>query len=57
MGELLFQELANYEVVFKVCRIVLVGIPTATPILSNTKTETGGAYFLTHTMPPLELLR
>ena len=57
MGELLVKVRTNSEVVLKVLRIVLVGIPAATPILGYAETETGGAYFLTHTMPPLGLLR
>ena len=57
MGELLVKVRTNSEVVLKVFRIVLVGIPAAAPILGYAETETGGAYFLTHTMPPLGLLR
>ena len=57
MGELLVKVRTNSEVVLKVLRIVLVGIPAAAPILGYAETETGGAYFLTHTMPPLGLLR
>ena len=57
MGELLVKVRTDSKIVLKVLSIVLVGIPTAAPVLGNTETKTGGAYLLTHTMPPLGLLR
>ena len=43
LGELLVQELANGHVVREVLRVVLVGVPTAAPILGDAETEPGRA--------------
>ena len=57
--ETLLEIRADLDVVAEVLGIVLIGVPTGTPLLGRAETEAGRLYLVTHTFPtpPFEVRR
>jgi len=51
VGKALPEIRANLEIVTEVLGVVLIGVPTGTPLLGRTETEACRLYLMTHAFP------